>query len=100
MNMDIILGMGVLMGGVIMGLGIIAAGETLLAIREVALNTRQAVIPQGLDTYSSHYPVLGFVAGLNKVLGWVVVVVGSGAAVAVWVVPGFGRSLGSLFWPQ
>ncbi len=83
MNMDIILGIGVLMGGVIMGLGIIAAGEIFLAIREIALNTRQAVIPEGLDTYSSHYRVLGFVAGLNKVLGWAIVVVGSGAAVAV-----------------
>ncbi len=98
MNMDIILGMGVLMGGLIMGLGLITAGETFVAIREIALNTRQAVIPQGLDTYSSHYRVLGFVAGLNKVLGWAVVVVGMGAAVAVWVVPGIGRSLGSLFW--
>ncbi len=34
MNVEIIIGIGVLMGGLIMGLGIIAAGETLLAIRE------------------------------------------------------------------
>jgi hypothetical protein len=72
---------------VVIGLSIVAFGQILLAIREIALNTRK----EGEVHHHGHYSVLLVMAKVNNVLGWIVLVLGLVAAVYVAVagVPAF-----------
>ena len=70
-----IAGLGMVLPSVILGALLIAFGQVFLAIRETAINTRQAGDPRG------QYGTLQKVAGLVTVLGWIVIVVGVVAGV-------------------
>ncbi len=72
---------------VVIGLSIVAFGQILLAIREIALNTRK----EGEVHHHGHYSVLLVMAKINNVLGWIVLVLGLAAAVYIVVagVPAF-----------
>ena len=75
--------LGLVLGMVIVGLTIVASGQLLLVIREVALNTRKSAISEdGIDKRST-YPILEGVSVLNNILGWIVVAL----AFAVAVIP-------------
>jgi len=67
---SIVVGVVTILWSVIAGLAIIAFGQLLLAIREIALNTRKE------GTAHPHYEILLIVAKINNVLGWVFLVLG------------------------
>ena len=67
---SIVVGVVTILWSVIMGLAIIAFGQLLLAIREIALNTRKEA------TAHPHYEILLIMAKINNVLGWVFLVLG------------------------
>lgn len=67
---NIFLGVVIILWAAIVGLAIIAFGQVLLAIREVAHNTRKE------GGHGPHYNVLLVMAKINNVLGWVVLVLG------------------------
>ncbi len=67
---SIVVGVVTILWSVIMGLAIIAFGQLLLAIREIALNTRKE------GTAHPHYEILLIMAKINNVLGWVFLVLG------------------------
>jgi hypothetical protein len=71
----IIVGAFIVLYTVILGLAIIAFGQLLLAIREIAFNTRK----EGAKT--PHYEVLLIVAKINNILGWILIVVGVAAGI-------------------
>jgi len=58
----------VLIGAVTSGFILAGLGELLLAVREIAVNTRQD------KAQGNAYAMLRILAGLYSVLGWVVVV--------------------------
>jgi hypothetical protein len=66
----IILGGAIILWSLVVGLAIIAFGELLLAIREIAMNTRK----EGVKT--PHYEILMIMAKINNFLGWVLLVAG------------------------
>jgi len=66
----LIIGLIIILYGVIIGLSIIAFGQVLLAIREIALNTRKAEVKH------PHYEVLLIMAKVNNILGWIILVLG------------------------
>jgi len=72
---------------IVVGLSIVAFGQILLAIREIALNTRK----EEAAHHHGHYAVLLVMAKVNNVLGYVVLLLGLAAAVYVAVagVPAF-----------
>jgi len=59
----------------VLGLAIIAFGQLLLAIREIAFNTRK----EGAKT--PHYEILLIVAKINNILGWILIIVGLAAGI-------------------
>ena len=67
---NIIVGGVIILWAVIVGLAVIAFGQVLLAIREVAHNTRKE------GGHGPHYNVLLVMAKINNVLGWIVLVLG------------------------
>jgi hypothetical protein len=67
---SIVVGVVTILWSVIMGLAVIAFGQLLLAIREIALNTRKE------GTAHPHYEILLIMAKINNILGWVLLVVG------------------------
>jgi len=67
---SIVIGVVTILWSVIVGLAIIAFGQLLLAIREIALNTRKEA------TAHPHYEILLIMAKINNVLGWVFLVLG------------------------
>jgi len=67
---SIIVGTVIILWSVIVGLAVIAFGQVLLAIREIAFNTRKA------ETKAPHYEILLIMAKINNVLGWVFLVLG------------------------
>jgi hypothetical protein len=67
---SIVVGVVTILWSVIVGLAIIAFGQLLLAIREIALNTRKE------GTAHPHYEILLIMAKINNVLGWVFLVLG------------------------
>jgi hypothetical protein len=66
----ILVGAVIVLYSVILGLAIVAFGQILLAIREIAFNTRK----EGIKT--PHYEILLIMAKINNLLGWIVLVVG------------------------
>jgi len=66
----ILVGAIIVLYSVILGLAIIAFGQILLAIREIAFNTRK----EGIKT--PHYEILLIMAKINNLLGWIVLAVG------------------------
>jgi hypothetical protein len=75
---NIIVGIVLLLWAVIMGLAIIAFGQLLLAIREVAFNTRKDGV------HGAHYNILLIVAKINNLLGWLVL--GLGVILGVYMI--------------
>jgi hypothetical protein len=75
---NIIVGIVLLLWSAIMGLAIIAFGQLLLAIREVAHNTRKEGV------HGAHYNILLIVAKINNLLGWLVL--GLGLIFAVYII--------------
>ena len=68
---QILFGVGVVLWSVVLGFSIIAFGQIMLAIREIALNTRKDE-----TKHHSRYAILLLVAKINNILGWVVIVLG------------------------
>jgi hypothetical protein len=60
----------------VFGLLIIASGQLFLAIREIALNTRQEDSKE-----VSKYVTLFAVAKINNIIGWLILIVGTVATV-------------------
>jgi hypothetical protein len=67
---NILVGIVLLLWTAVMGLAIIAFGQLLLAIREVAFNTRKEGV------HGAHYNILLVVAKINNLLGWLVLGLG------------------------
>jgi hypothetical protein len=67
---SIIVGVATILWSAIMGFAIIAFGQILLAIREIALNTRKEAAAH------PHYEVLLIMAKINNILGWIFLVLG------------------------
>ena len=61
----------------VMGLGILAAGEVFLCLREIALNTRLAMVPEEFRAGRTQYTALRMLASLNRLIG-ILVIVGGG----------------------
>ena len=82
---QVLIGALVVLWSVVLGLSIIAFGQLLLAIREIALNTRK----DEAKPHHGHYSVLLVVAKVNNVLGWIVLIAGviAGVYFAVAGVP-------------
>jgi hypothetical protein len=59
------------------GLGAIASGDVFLAIREIALNTRKAALPEDEQQARTQYPVLQFIVSLNNIAGALIIVAGA-----------------------
>jgi hypothetical protein len=74
---QLIVGGAVLLWSVVVGLSVIAFGQLLLAIREIALNTRK----DEPKPHHGHYVILLTVARINNVLGWIVLVLGVAAGI-------------------
>lgn len=72
---SIIVGTVIILWSVIVGLAVIAFGQVLLAIREIAFNTRKA------ETKAPHYEILLIMAKINNVLGWLFLILGVAAGV-------------------
>jgi hypothetical protein len=66
----IITGAVIILWSLVVGLATIAFGQLLLAIREIALNTRKE------GSKASHYEILMIVAKINNILGWVLLAAG------------------------
>ena len=75
---NIIMGIVLLLWSAICGLAIIAFGQLLLAIREVAHNTRKEGV------HGAHYNILLIVAKINNLLGWLVI--GLGVILGVYLI--------------
>ena len=54
-------------------LGILAAGEVFLCLREIALNTRQAEVPEEFRAGRTRYTALRIVVSLNNLIGIVLI---------------------------
>jgi hypothetical protein len=75
----IILGGAIILWSLVIGLAVIAFGQVMLAIREVALNTRKG------DEKAPHYEILLIAAKINNLLGWILLVAGVVAGVYVMI---------------
>jgi uncharacterized membrane protein SpoIIM required for sporulation len=75
----IILGGVIILWSLVVGLAVIAFGELLLAIREIAMNTRK----EGVKT--PHYEILMIMAKINNLLGWIFLVAGIALGVYVMI---------------
>jgi hypothetical protein len=67
---SIIVGAVTILWSAIVGLAIIAFGQVLLAVREIAINTRKD------GSAHPHYEILLIMAKINNILGWIFLVVG------------------------
>jgi hypothetical protein len=72
---SIVVGVVTILWSVIVGLAIIAFGQLLLAIREIALNTRKE------GTAHPHYEILLIMAKINNILGWLLLIQGVAAGI-------------------
>lgn len=72
---SIVVGAVTILWSVFVGLAIIALGQVLLAIREIALNTRKD------GSAHPHYEILLIMAKINNILGWIFLVVGVGLGI-------------------
>ena len=75
---NIIVGIVLVLWSAIIGLAVIAFGQLLLAIREVAHNTRKEGV------HGAHYNILLIVAKINNLLGWLVI--GLGVILGVYLI--------------
>jgi hypothetical protein len=67
---QIILGGAIILWSLVVGLAVIAFGQVMLAIREIAFNTRKS------DEKTPHYEILLIAAKINNLLGWLLLVAG------------------------
>jgi len=74
---NIVIGIVIILWTAILGLAIIAFGQLILAIREVAQNTRKE------GGHGPHYNILLVVAKINNLLGWLVL--GLGLAFGIYM---------------
>lgn len=74
---NIIIGIVIILWTAILGLAIIAFGQLMLAIREVAHNTRKE------GGHGAHYNILLVVVKINNLLGWLVL--GLGLAFGIYL---------------
>ena len=75
--MSLIVAVGTFLGCLAVGLLIIAGAQAMLALREIALNTRK-------EARKGEYRVLLTVAEINNWLGWIIII--GGIAVALFMV--------------
>jgi hypothetical protein len=75
---NILMGIVLVLWSAIIGLAVIAFGQLLLAIREVAHNTRKEGV------HGAHYNILLIVAKINNLLGWLVI--GLGVILGVYLI--------------
>ncbi len=66
-SMQLLMAFGTILGAVLGAALIIASGQVLLAVREIALNTRARE-----STSAGSYGALEGIARLNNLLGWLV----------------------------
>jgi len=83
----VLVGLAVVLWSLVVGLSIVAFGQILLAIREIALNTRK----EEAKHHHGHYSILLVMAKINNILGWIIVAVGvlAGLYVVIFGVPAF-----------
>ena len=67
---QLVLGGAIILWSLVVGLAVIAFGQVMLAIREIAINTRKA------DDKTPHYEILLIAAKINNLLGWILLVAG------------------------
>lgn len=67
---QLILGGAIILWSLVVGLAVIAFGQVMLAVREIAINTRKT------DAKTPHYEVLLIAAKINNLLGWILLVAG------------------------
>ncbi len=67
---NLIVGGAIVLWSLVVGLAVIAFGQVMLAIREIALNTREG------DDKTPHYEILLIAAKINNLLGWILIVAG------------------------
>jgi hypothetical protein len=72
---SIIVGTVIILWSVIVGLAVIAFGQLLLAIREIAFNTRKE------GSKMPHYEILLIMAKINNILGWLFLILGVAAGI-------------------
>jgi hypothetical protein len=72
---SIIVGTVIILWSIIVGLAVIAFGQLLLAIREIAFNTRKE------GSKVPHYEILLIMAKINNILGWLFLILGVAAGV-------------------
>jgi hypothetical protein len=84
---NVVLGLLIVLWAVVVGLMVVAFGQILLAVREIALNTRR----EEAKHHQGHYSILLVMAKVNNVLGWILLAAGVaiGIYVAVAGVPAF-----------
>jgi len=83
----VLIGLVVILWALVVGLSVIAFSQILLAIREIALNTRR----EDAKHHHGHYAILLVVAKINTVLGWIIVIAGvlAGLYVIIFGIPAF-----------
>jgi len=83
----LLVGLVIVLWSLVIGLSIVAFGQILLAIREIALNTRK----EEAAHHHGHYSILLVMAKINNILGWIIVVAGvlAGLYVVIFGVPAF-----------
>ena len=79
---SIVVGAVTILWSVFVGLAIIAFGQVLLAVREIALNTRKD------GSAHPHYEILLIMAKINNILGWIFLV--AGVALGIYFAVGGG----------
>ncbi len=67
---NLIVGGAIILWSLVVGLAVIAFGQVMLAIREIALNTRKG------EDKTPHYEILLIAAKINNLLGWILIVAG------------------------
>jgi hypothetical protein len=74
---NIVMGVAIILWSAIVGMAIIAFGQLLLAIREMAHNTRKE------GAHGPHYNILLLMAKINNLLGWLML--GLGLAFGIYM---------------
>ena len=75
---NIVMGIAIILWSAIVGMAIIAFGQLLLAIREMAHNSRKEGV------HGPHYNILLLMAKINNLLGWLML--GLGLAFGIYMI--------------
>jgi hypothetical protein len=75
---NVVMGVAIILWSAIVGMAIIAFGQLLLAIREMAHNSRKEGV------HGPHYNILLLMAKINNLLGWLML--GLGLAFGIYMI--------------